>query len=54
MLNIYPGNKLGNFIDVLLFLLLLLFGVVFSVLSLALLPFVLLYTIYIMMMAKKG
>lgn len=52
LLNSYPEKKKGSFIDLLLFLLLLLFGVLYSVLSLALLPFVLLYTIYII--AKTG
>ena len=51
LLNSYSEKKNGSFIDLLLFMLLLLFGAIYSVLSLVLLPFVLLYTIYII--AKK-
>lgn len=51
LLNSYPERKKGSFIDLLLFILLLLFGAIYSVLSLVLLPFVLLYTIFII--AKK-
>jgi hypothetical protein len=47
LLNDYPSNQKGNFIDFLLFIMMLLFGVVYSILSLLLLPFVLLYTAYI-------
>jgi hypothetical protein len=53
LLNSYPENNKGGCTDLFLFMLLLLFGVVYSVLSLLLLPFVLLYTIYIMVKNKK-
>lgn len=53
LLNSYTPGKKGNIIDLFFFLLLLLFGAVYSILSLLLLPFVLLYTIYIMMSKKK-
>ena len=53
LLNNYSKKKKGSFIDVLLFLLLVLFGVIYSVLSLVLLPFVLIYTIYIITKNKK-
>jgi hypothetical protein len=49
----YPFKQKGNLIDFLLFLLLLLFGAVHSILSLLLLPFVLFYTIYVIAKNKK-
>ena len=53
LLDKYPENNLGNLIDLLLFGLLILFGLLYSVLSLLLLPFVLFYTVYILLV-KKG
>jgi hypothetical protein len=53
LLHSYPEKKKGSLIDLLLFMLLLLFGAVYSILSLALLPFVLLYTVYIIISNKK-
>jgi hypothetical protein len=50
LLNNYSGK--GNLIDMVLFLLLLLFGVVYSVLSILLLLPVLIYTVYIMTTKK--
>lgn len=47
LLNNYPEKKKGSFSDLILFMLLLLFGAVYSLFSLLLLPFVLLYTTYI-------
>ncbi len=52
LLNKFPGNKLGNPIDLFLFGLWILFGLVYSVLSLVLLPLVLFYTIYIIVKNK--
>lgn len=52
-LNGYAGNRRGKFGDWFLFLSWLLFGVIYSVSSLLLLPFVLLYTIYIIAREKK-
>jgi hypothetical protein len=46
-LNNYPENNMGNLFDLLLFLMLVLFGIVYSVLSILLLPFVLIYSLYI-------
>lgn len=54
LLNNYPPKQKGNLIDLVLFLVLLLFGVIYSALSLLLLPFVLVYTIYIMLSNKKS
>ena len=53
LLNSYSEKKKGSFIDLLLFILLLLFGALYSVLSLILLPFVLLYTIFIIAKKKR-
>jgi len=53
LLNTYPGNKLGNVADLFLFILLILFGIIYSALSLLLLPFVLLYTLYVIVSNKK-
>ena len=50
LLNNYSGK--GNLIDMALFLLLLLFGVVYSVLSIVLLLPVLFYTVYVMATKK--
>src|SRR5258706_1316388 len=47
LLNNYPENKMGNLVDLALFVLVILFGLVYSVLSLLLLPLVLLYTLYV-------
>lgn len=48
LLNKYPAPQKGNAADFVLFLLVLLPASVYSVLSLVFLPFVLLYTLYIM------
>ena len=53
LLNSYSEKKKGSFIDLLLFILLLFFGALYSVLSLILLPFVLLYTIFIIAKKKR-
>jgi hypothetical protein len=53
LLNSYPENTKGSFIDFLLFLLFLFVGAIYSVLSLALLPFVLIYSVYINMSNTK-
>ena len=53
LLNSYPEKKKGSAVDLLLFLLLLLFGFIYSILSVVLFPFVLLYTIYIIAKNKK-
>jgi len=53
LLNKFPGKKLGNPIDLFLFALLILFGLVYSVLSLALLPFVFIYTLFVIIRQKK-
>jgi hypothetical protein len=53
LLTNYPQKKKGNLIDLILFLLMLLLGVVYAALSLVLLPFVLFYTLYIMLSNKK-
>jgi hypothetical protein len=52
LLNNYPVKQKGSFTDFLLFMLLLLFGAVYSILSLVLLPIVLLYTVYIIATKK--
>jgi hypothetical protein len=52
LLNSYPERQKGDFIDLILFMLLLLFGVIYSILSLVLLPFVILYTVYIITIKK--
>jgi hypothetical protein len=52
LLNKYPGKNMGGFIDALLFMLLLLFGIIYSVFSLVFLPFVLLYSVYILATKK--
>ena len=53
LLNNYPENKMGNLADLFLFMLLVLIGLVYSVLSLLLLPFVLFYTLYIIIGHRK-
>jgi hypothetical protein len=52
LLNNYPLKQNGNFTDFILFMLVLLFGAVYSILSLVLLPFVLLYTVYVIARKK--
>jgi hypothetical protein len=53
LLNSYREKKDRSLIDFILFMFLLLLGVIYSVLSLALLPFVLLYTLYIIINKKR-
>lgn len=48
LLNGYRENNWGNFVDLLLFTGLILFGIIYSVVSVLFLPFVLIYTIYIL------
>ena len=54
LLNSYPEKNKGNLIDVALFILMLVFGAIYSILSLVLLPFVLLYTAYIIVKKKSA
>lgn len=54
LLTNYQPKQNGNFFDLLLFLLLILVGAIYSIISLVLLPFVLLYTLYVMLTHKKG
>jgi len=46
-LDKYPKNIKPSFIDLILFVILILVGTIYSVLSLVLLPFIIVYTIYI-------
>jgi len=48
LLSNYDKKSNGNFLDLVLFVLLLVVGVIYSVLSLLVLPFVLIYTAYIL------
>ena len=52
LLNSYPVKMKGNVADLVLFLLTALFGLVYSVLSLVLLPFILIYTVFIISKKK--
>jgi hypothetical protein len=52
LLSKYPEKQKGNLSDFILFMLLLLFGAVYSVLSLLLFPFILVYTIYVILKLK--
>ncbi len=51
LLNNNP--KRGKFKDILLFLLVIVTGVIYSVLSLLLLPFILIYTVYVMLKERN-
>ena len=54
LLNVFDqSKKKPGFADILLFLLVLLLGAIYSLLSLVLLPFVLLYTLYVLMNSNK-
>jgi hypothetical protein len=53
LLNKYSGKEKSHFIDWILFALMLLFGLIYSVSSLVLLPFVLLYTAFIILKKKR-
>ena len=46
-LDKYPKNIKPSFIDCILFVVLALFGIIYSILSLVLLPFIIIYTIYV-------
>ena len=48
LLTDYTGKTKGNLLDLLLFALLLILGVIYSVLSVLLTPFILIYTAYIL------
>ncbi|MCD6068471.1 MAG: uncharacterized protein K0S33_3297 [Bacteroidetes bacterium] len=52
-LNDHPKNTRPTFIDFCLFSLFLVFGTIYSVLSLVLLPFIILYTLYEILKPKK-
>ncbi|MEO5564589.1 MAG: hypothetical protein ABIR18_14175 [Chitinophagaceae bacterium] len=52
-LNDYSGKEKGSFIDWILFVLMLLLGVIYSISSLVLLPFVLVYTAFILIKNRK-
>jgi hypothetical protein len=52
LLNNYPPNTKGNATDLVLFLLTLFLGIVYSLLSLVILPFILLFSIYVMIRKK--
>jgi len=49
LLNNHTGKSTGNLVDFLFFVLLLFAGIVYSILSLLLLPFILIYSAYIML-----
>ena len=53
LLELHPENENGNPVDVLLLLLLVLFGIIYSLLSLILLPFVIVYTLFIIATKNK-
>ncbi|MDP4263587.1 MAG: hypothetical protein Q8941_13755 [Bacteroidota bacterium] len=52
LLDNYPGKKKGNGIDLVLFLLTALLGTIYSLLSLVLLPFIIIYTLFIIAQKK--
>jgi hypothetical protein len=52
LLNSYYGKKNGNLIDPVLFLLTIVTGAIYSILSLILLPFIIIYTIFIISRKK--
>jgi hypothetical protein len=52
LLNEYRADTKGSLSDLILFLLVLLIGAIYSILSLVLIPFVLLFTIYVMVNNK--
>ena len=54
LLEKYPHGTMPSVTDVILFLLLILAGLIYSALTLLLLPFVIGYTIYIMMCPKRS
>lgn len=54
LLNNYPAKQKWHIADFILFILLLLFGIVYSLASLIFLPFVLFYTLYVMITNKKS
>ena len=52
LLNKFPGNSWGNVADMILFLLLILFGLLYSILSMLLLPFIIVYSVYVLFNQK--
>ena len=53
LLDKYPKNTSPSFIDILIFAVYALAGLIYSVLSMLLIPFILVYTVYVKMQPKK-
>jgi hypothetical protein len=52
-LDKYPRNTTPSFIDILIFAVYALAGLIYSILSMLLIPFILVYTVYVKMQTKK-
>jgi hypothetical protein len=52
-LDKYPRNTTPSFIDILIFAVYALAGLIYSILSILLLPFILIYTVYVKLQSKK-
>jgi hypothetical protein len=52
LLDRYPEKQKASFSDILLFIMLILFGLVYSMLSILLLPFIIVYSVYVIIKLK--